>query len=334
MKNIIVLVILLLMIIIPGCVDRSLTNEEKSIETVLLDLIDNDDVFGIDGFDSDGAMDLEYEVGLETDGSGRIFSDTLNHGQGYRVRFGKNILDRQRSVEFETGEDTAIGLVSHQISGEFIANVIDTSQVQLDSLSFTKDYSTLLTRKIRFIKVEDDSNPDGYRWKIDALTPMIGGAGDKVSISRLSLYIMGDSLQAGELLYSFTSNELGDLFIDRESLPSFTAFTRVVAHATVENTGPEYTNDSTGVGDWVFFNYGKNRQHRGRVHLRDSGGLLDETMNDNIHSGSIRIHGPGLEQLRRVFRSFTESIDLATMFVSDGGYNTSVWSIPYTVERP
>ena len=163
---------------------------------------------------------------------------------------------------------------------------------------------------------------------------MIGGAGDKVSISRLSLYMLGDSLQAGELLYSFTANELGDLFIDRESLPSFTAFTRVVAHATVENTGPEYKNDSTGVGEWVFFNYGKNRQQRGRVHLRDSGGLLDESMNDNTHSGAIRIHGPGLGQLRRVFRSFTESIDLATMFVSDGGYNTSVWSIPYTVERP
>ena len=212
--------------------------------------------------------------------------------------------------------------------------MIDTSQEQVDSLSFTKDFSSLLTRKIRFIKIDDDSDPDGYRWKIDALTPMIGGAGDKVSITGLSFYELGDSLQAGELLYSFTANELGDLFIDRESLPSFTAFARVVAHATVENTGPEYTNDSTGVGEWVFFNYGKNRQQRGRVHLRDSGGLLDESMNDNIHSRAIRLHGPGLGQLRRVFRSFTESIDLATMFVSDGGYNTSVWSIPYRVERP
>ena len=27
-------------------------------------------------------------------------------------------------------------------------------------------------------------------------------------------------------------------------------------------------------------------------------------------------------------------IILATIFVSDGGYNTSVWSIPYRVERP
>ena len=88
---------------------------------------------------------------------------------------------------------------------------------------------------------------------------MTVGAGDKISITRLSFYDQGDSLQAGELLWSFTAKELGILFIDRESLPSFTAFTRVVAHATVENIGPECTNDSTWVGEWVFFNYGKNR---------------------------------------------------------------------------
>jgi len=86
-----------------------------------------------------------------------------------------------------------------------------------------------------------------------------GGAGDKISITRLSFYDQGDSLQAGELFCSFTAKELGDLFIDSDSLPSFTAFTRVVAHATVENIGPECTNDSTGMGEWVFFNYGKNR---------------------------------------------------------------------------
>ena len=70
----------------------------------------------------------------------------------------------------------------------------------MDSFSFTKYFSTLLTRKIRFIKVEDDSYQDGYRWKTNALTPMTGGAGDKISITRLSFYDQGDSLQAGELL--------------------------------------------------------------------------------------------------------------------------------------
>jgi len=184
------------------------------------------------------------------------------------------------------------------------------------------------------VKMDDPSSPDGYRWKIDALTPMTGGSGDKVSLTDLSFHALTDSLGVGELLYSYTADELGDLYIDRESLPTFTAFSRIVAFANITNTGPEYTMDSTGVGEWVFLNYGRNHLQRGRRHLHDSGMFFDETMNDNTHSGAMRVHGPGPGQVRGVFRTFTEAIDLATIFVSDGGYNTSVWSIPYRVERP
>ena len=315
-----------------GCADNASTDETESI---LLALLDEDDAAGVDGFDSGGDMDLDHDVGLETEGVGRTFSDTLSFGEGYRIRFGRRLLDRERTVEFETGEDTAIGLVTHTIMGEFIAKAIDTSnQEQIDSLSFTKDFSSIFTRKVRFVKVDDPSSPDGYRWKIDALTPMTGGSGDKVSLTDLSFHALTDSLGVGELLYSYTADELGDLYIDRESLPTFTAFSRIVAFANVTNTGPEYTMDSTGVGEWVFLNYGRNHLQRGRRHLHDSGMFFDETMNDNTHSGAMRVHGPGPGQVRGVFRTFTEAIDLATIFVSDGGYNTSVWSIPYRVERP
>ena len=315
-----------------GCADNASTDETESI---LLALLDADDAAGVDGFDSGGDMDLDHDVGLETEGVGRTFSDTLSFGEGYRIRFGRRLLDRERTVEFETGEDTAIGLVTHTIMGEFIAKAIDTSnQEQIDSLSFTKDFSSIFTRKVRFVKVDDPSSPDGYRWKIDALTPMTGGSGDKVSLTDLSFHALTDSLDVGELLYSYTADELGDLYIDRESLPTFTAFSRIVAFANVTSTGPEYTMDSTGVGEWVFLNYGRNHLQRGRRHLHDSGMFFDETMNDNTHSGAMRVHGPGPGQVRGVFRTFTEAIDLATIFVSDGGYNTSVWSIPYRVERP
>ena len=315
-----------------GCADNASRDETESI---LLALLDEDDAAGVDGFDSGGDMDLDHDVGLETEGVGRTFSDTLSFGEGYRIRFGRRLLDRERTVEFETGEDTAIGLVTHTIMGEFIAKAIDTSnQEQIDSLSFTKDFSSIFTRKVRFVKVDDPSSPDGYRWKIDALTPMTGGSGDKVSLSDLSFHALTDSLDVGELLYSYTADELGDLYIDRESLPTFTAFSRIVAFANITNTGPEYTMDSTGVGEWVFLNYGRNHLQRGRRHLHDSGMFLDETMNDNTHSGAMRVHGPGPGQVRGVFRTFTEAIDLATIFVSDGGYNTNVWSIPYRVERP
>ena len=57
-------------------------------------------------------------------------------------------------------------------------------------------------------------------------------------------------------------------------------------------------------------------------------------MSDNTLSDSIRIHETGLDQNQGLFRTFIETLDLATMYVSNGGYNTNVWSIPYRVERP
>jgi len=314
-----------------GCVDSSSVDDTESI---LLALLDEDEAVGVDGFDSDGDMDLDHDVGLETEGVARTFSDTLSFGDGYRIRFGRQLIDRERTVEFETGEDTAIGLVTHTVNGEFIATVIDTNQDEIDSLSFSKEFTTMLTRKVRFVKVDDPSDPDGYRWRIDALTPLVGGSGDKVALVDLSYYSLTDSLELDELLYSFSSDELGDLYIDRESLPVFTSFSRVVAYVSVTNNGPEYTTDNTGVGEWVFVNYGRSSQQRGRRHLRDSGLFFDQVMNDNIHSGGMRVHGPGPGQVQGVFRTFIETVDLATMFVSDGGYNTNVWSIPYRVERP
>ena len=317
--------------VINGCVDSSSLDDTESI---LLALLNEDEAVGVDGFDSDGDMDLDHDVGLETEGVARTFSDTLSFGDGYRIRFGRQLIDRERTVEFETGEDTAIGLVTHTVNGEFIATAIDTNQDEIDSLSFSKEFTTMLTRKVRFVKVDDPSDPDGYRWRIDALTPLVGGSGDKVTLVELSYYSLTDSLELNELLYSFSSDDLGDLYIDRESLPVFTSFSRVVAYVSVTNNGPEYTTDNTGVGEWVFVNYGRSSQQRGRRHLRDSGLFFDQVMNDNTHSGGMRVHGPGPGQVQGVFRTFIETVDLATMFVSDGGYNTNVWSIPYRVERP
>ena len=331
MKKTITLISILIFII-NGCVDTSSAIDDT--ESKLLVLLNEDAAAGVDGFDSGGDMEFDYDIGLETDGLARVFSDTLSFGEGYRIRFGRQLTNRERSVEFETGEDTSIAMVTHSINGEFIVTAIDTNQNQIDSLSFSKEFTTMLNRKVRFVKVDDPASPDGYRWGVDALTPLEGGSGDKVSLAGISFFSLSDSLEVGELLYSFSSDELGDLYISRDSLPVFTSFSRVVAYVNVINNGPEYFTDSTNVGEWVFLNYGKNRLQRGRRHLKDSGMFFDQIMNDNTHSGSMRIHGPGLAQIQGVFRTFIETIDLATMYVSDGGYNTNVWSIPYRVERP
>ena len=319
------------LILMMGCADDRMTD----IESILLALLDADDVAGVDGFDTDGDADLDHEIGLETDGRARTFSDTLSFGEGYKIRFGRNVLDRNRTVEFEINGDTAIGLVTYTIEGEFIVKVFDTTDYeQIDSLSFTKEFSSMFTRKVRFVQVEDESNPDGYVWKVNALTPMVGGSGDKVAITSLAVYSLTDSLEQGDMLYTFEADGIGDLYIDRDSLPTFTAFSSYQVEVSVENAGPELTMDISGVGEWVLKNYGRSRNMRGRKFLNDKGVFLDAVMNDNIHTGGWRAHGPGLGQRHGGFRSFYETIDLATIFVDDGGYNTAVWSIPYRIERP
>ena len=331
MRNIIILG-LSTFLVFSGCEN---SDSVADTESILLGLLDSDEAAGVDGFDSNGDAELNHDIGLEMEGMGRVFSDTLSFGEGYRIRFGRRVLERDRTVDFETGLDTSIGLVTYTMSGIFISKAIDTSDYeQIDSLSFEKDFTTTLTRKIRFIRVDDANDPDGYSWKIDALTPLVGGAGDKVSISELRFYSLSNELQVGDLLYSFSPDNAGDLFIGRDSIPSFTAFERVVVQASINNNGPEYSLDTTGIGEWVFHNYGKSRIQRGRRHLHDSGLFFDQNVNDNIHSGALRVHGPGMNQVRGVFRTFTEVVDLSTIFVSDGGYNTNVLSIPYRVERP
>jgi len=314
-----------------GCADNSSDNTES----LLIAVLDADEVTGVDGFETDGEADLDHEFGLETERVGRLMTDTLAFGEGYRIRYGRNITDRNRTVEFDVTGDTAIGLVTYVITGEFFVKAFDTTdQAQIDSISFSKEFTSSLVRKVRFVQIEDDSNPDGDVWRVNALTPMVGGSGDKVSISSLAVYTLSDSLDQGDLIYSFEANSIGDLFIDREALPTFTAFLPYLIEVTVENAGPELTMDSSGVGEWVFKNYGRSHNMRGRKFLNDRGGFLDAVMNDNIHTGGWRSHGPGAGLNRRGFRSFFETVDLATIFVEDGGYNTAVWSIPYRVERP
>ena len=135
MKKITTLIFLFIFII-NGCVNSS--SETDEIESRLLEILDDDAAAGVDGFDSGGDMDLDYSIGLEMDGLARTSSDTLSFGEGYRMRFGRQLISRERTVEFETGEDTSIAMVTHTVNGEFIVTVTDTNQNQIDSLSFSK----------------------------------------------------------------------------------------------------------------------------------------------------------------------------------------------------
>ena len=309
-------------------------SDDSAIESVLLSLIDDDGALGMDGFGSNGEMDLEHEIGLESEsGLGKMLSDTLFNDQGYKIRFGRRLVDKERSVDFEIGIDTAIGSVSYNIIGEFIVRVLDTTSLELvDSLGFSKEFSSNFYRNIRFIKENDLNTPDGYSWKIDAMTPLAGGTGDKVSVSNILLYSLDSLSEINELIYSYDIVESGELFIDRDNLPSYTSFDKILIQVQVVNNGPEFTMDDSALVNG-FSRTTEEATWREEEDVWRFRLNLDQASNDNIHSGVFRVHGPGPNQARGIFRTFYETIDLSTLFVSDGGYNVFVWSIPYKVER-
>ena len=320
-----------------SCVEKN--QDDMFDESELIMLLDQDEATGLDGFDDNGIMDMNHDTGLEYNGLSRTLGDTLGYGEGYRVRFGRQITNRERTVDFVIDGDTAIGTVNYVLNGVFMAEAMDTSNMEpIDSLGFTKDFTSLMIRKVKFARIDNSNNPDGYSWRVIAMTPLTGGSGDKVSITSVQIHSLSiDAAGAevvSELLYTFSPDSIGDLYINRESLPSLTSFEPVLIKVEIENAGPEFSIDSSGVGEWVTMRYGRSVNQRGRRHLNDKGYGVDSIVNDNIHSSLMRVHGPGFNYDSRVFKAFFTSTDLATLFTEDGGYNSITWSIPYRTIRP
>ena len=333
-------ILLFVAIFFNACVDLKDNSENDKSE--LMRLLDEDTVIGLDGYDDEGIVDLEFDTGLESIGMSKVTEDTLRYGEGYRIRFGRQIINRERAVDFSVDGDTAIGLISYNLNGIFRVLVKDTSSLEIiDSMSFSKNFETLMTRKVKFFKISDNSNPDGYRWKISAITPIVGSSGDKVSISSLNIFSVdtlindnGENLYSqGELLFAMNSDNSGDLYLDRENLPTFNAFQQVIIKIDVENNGPEYALDSLGVGEWVMHRFGRTSYQRGRRKLNDRGVASDSLANDNMHTAIWRLPGPGFGRDTRVFRSFFNTIDLATIFVASSEHHNFTWSIPYKIIR-
>lgn len=130
-------ILLFIGLVFNGCVN--LKNDFENDKSELMRLLDEDTAVGIDGYDDEGIVDMEFDNGLESIGMQRVTEDTLKYGEGYRIRFGRQIISRERSVEFNIDADTAIGLISYNLTGIFRVLVKDTSNLEIiDSMSFSK----------------------------------------------------------------------------------------------------------------------------------------------------------------------------------------------------
>lgn len=329
----------------------NLGDDDKSVlEAELLALLEADEALLFDGFDDEGDEYEDYQEGIDVDAGFRMMGDTLLPSDSVKLRFGRRI-DRDastRDITFETNGDTSIGTIAMTLVGTFYVKafewIIDStttstgnhthwSVVLVDS--FSKDFTSEFTRKVRFVQVEDSNNPDGYSWKIDAFTMGVGGAGTKLNITAVNFYDYSDS--SGSAVLSFTADENGEIFFDRNNLPTFThsywSPTTYRVEVTITNDDPILIWNDYDSGEIVSMHYGQSRRFKARRRMSDGGLAGDVTAGDNVFTRKWRPHRPRYGRNSMIARMFFSAVDNNTLFVSDGGFNTSVWMFPYKVVR-
>ena len=300
-------------------------NQKDDDISQLMRLMEDDVVLNIDVLDTEGAMDEEYSDGLDVDGGMKVMSDTLWPHSDYRLRFGRHIINRERTFTFDVQDDTAYAEMHRSISGNFYVVALDSNHTMVDS--FVKAFSEEFERRVRFVRTDSSSQRP---WRIEGITLGTGGAGNKVRITDLSFYTVDGS----DALFNYTADNASEVFIPRDNLPAFNPGDTLRIELTVENDDPVFDLGDLDSGEKVHMHFGRGRGERARRRLNDAEIFGDAVAEDNVFSRYWRAHSMHSNHHVRVFNMHYGLIDNATLFISDGGYNTAVWSLPYRIERP
>lgn len=306
-----------------SCAD--IHDQEKDEISQLMKLLENDVILNTDILNTEGAMDEEYSDGLDIDGGMKTMADTLWPHSGYRLRFGRHITDRERTFTFDVQDDTAYAEMHRSMSGNFYVIAFDSNHTMVDS--FVKAFSEEFERRVRFVRTDSSSNRP---WRIEGITIGFGGAGNKVRITGLSFY----TLNGTDALFNYTADNASEVFIPRNDLPAFNPGDILRIELTVENDDPVFDMGNIDSGERVAMHYGRGRGERARRRLNDAGVFGDDAADDNVFTKLWRAHTIRPNHQARVFNMHYDLIDNATLFISDGGYNTAVWSLPYRIIRP
>ena len=306
-----------------SCAD--IHDQEKDDISQLMRLIENDVILNTDLLNTEGAMDEEYSDGLDIDGGMKTLADTLWPNFGYRLRMGRHITDHERSFSFDVQDDTAYAGLHRSMSGNFFVVAFDSNHTMVDS--FVKAFSEEFERRVRFVRTDSNSQ---RTWRIEGITLGSGGAGSKVRITDLSFY----TLYGTDALFNYTDDNASEVFIPRNNLPAFNPGDTLRIELTVENDNPVFDMGNLDSGERVALHYGRGRGERARRRLNDAGVFGDTVVNDNVFTRLWQAHNIRPNQQSRVFNMHYDLIDNATLFISDGGYNTAVWSLPYRIIRP
>ena len=319
------LTLLLVTLFVVSCEDNGM-NYSHADYLKMMAAINQDEMIGLDAIDDDGLQDEDYDETLyDMDFTSSRIDPFPTDGSAV-FRFGRKVEDRTRDIQFDcTDCDVAIATITQTQSGTFYAKAYNKeSHEEIDS--FEKAFSETFVKRARLEKKDNAENPDGYVWRITAVSIGTGGAGSKLSVDEVRIYTPMDS---DEAVYTLNASDAS--LIDKESMPKLAIGESFRIEVSVSNSDPILDFRS---GEAVNLHIGNHKKHKALRGLRDGVQADDGTITyDNVFVRRLKVpKGAGSDSKhRRPLKMYFSALDFGTMLDSDVDYYSSVLAFPFHV---
>lgn len=314
------LIIILSIVLITGCQKDTLVDPDQITENDYLkqQAISAEETAGYIASE-EVSLDDEYARDMDYDEFG--FSK-VNYPVT-PIKWARKINRVIKSFEVEQLNDTIkIVTIIKNLEGQFIVVAIKDSDNTIDTLRIIKPYTATITRKVRFLKV-NNSNDFRKNWKPIALTLVEGKTSTKnFSISTLEVLSSIDTaIITNPLSYwvRFAPGKGGVAIVK----PGDAIVVRVTVASTSPN--PEYALLRTGMDSGF-------KRHRARFKMD----LVSETVTDGIYTRTYQKTFGARLPMGISFGHMNAIVDVMSYdSINDDteNYMNAFWGMPYLVRR-